>query len=299
MSKDKRIYIYISRDVIFHESSFPFATSLSNVSTTSTSSPSLSVSDVPPILPTPHISTTPTSSSSTSISTPINSSSSISKSVTITSSAVSPHHTSIAHDSSILPVATNPLSTDSIIPPSASTHPMTTRLKAGIRKPKAFLVFSEPKTVKAALLEPHWLAVMTTEHDALLRNNTWDLVDLPPNREPIGCKWVYRIKYNADGSLQKYKARLVAKGFHQQVGFDYSETFSPVVKHITIRVVLTIAVTKGWPIRQLDINNAFLNGDLSEEIYMLQPPGFVNSQAPTKVCRLNKALYGLKQAPRA
>lgn len=118
-------------------------------------------------------------------------------------------------------------------------------------------------------------------------------------RIPIGCRWVYKVKENPNGSVRKYKARLVAKGFHQQVGFDFNETFSPVVKPTTIRIVLTIALSRGWSVRQLDINNAFLNGILQEEVFMSQPQGFVDEKHPEYVCRLHKALYGLKQAPRA
>lgn len=139
---------------------------------------------------------------------------------------------------------------------------------------------------------------MQSEFDALLANNTWTLVDPPPNRKPIGCKWVFRVKENTDGSINKYKARLVAKGFHQQQGHDFTETFSPVVKPVTMRIVLTLAVTYNWPLQQLDVNNAFLNGLLEEEVYMDQRIGF-NSEFPDKVCRLNKAIYGLKHAPMA
>lgn len=140
---------------------------------------------------------------------------------------------------------------------------------------------------------------MQAEFDALHHNNTWDLVSRSSDQNLVGCKWVFRIKRNPDGSIDRYKARLVVKGFHQHFGWDYTETFSPVVKLVTIRIVLTLAVRQGWPIRQLDVNNAFLQGTLKEEVFMIQPPGFVNKNFPDHVCRLKKALYGLKQAPRA
>ncbi|KAH9782291.1 retrovirus-related pol polyprotein from transposon RE1 [Citrus sinensis] len=120
---------------------------------------------------------------------------------------------------------------------------------------------------------------------------------MDPAHKLVGCKWVFRTKYNTDGSVSKYKARLVAKGFHQTPGVDYSETYSPVVKSSTVRVILSLAVMQGWNVRQIDINNAFLNGDLTENVYMQQPEGFVSEGG--YICKLNKALYGLKQAPRA
>uniref|UniRef100_A0A803PM35 Reverse transcriptase Ty1/copia-type domain-containing protein n=1 Tax=Cannabis sativa TaxID=3483 RepID=A0A803PM35_CANSA len=140
---------------------------------------------------------------------------------------------------------------------------------------------------------------MDTEMVALRKNGTWILVNLPEGRVPIGCKWVHKIKENPDGPVSRYKAHLVAKGFHQQEGFDFNETFSPVIQLVTIHIVLTIGFTKGWSIRQLDVNNNFLNGGLNEEIYMVQPPSFVDPLHPNKVYKLQKALYGLKQAPRA
>ena len=103
----------------------------------------------------------------------------------------------------------------------------------------------------------------------------------------IGCKWVFKVKENPDGTMNKYKARLVAKGFHQVAGFDFNETFSPVVKPATIRVVLIVALSRRWIIRQLDVNNAFLNGSLMEEVYMEQPSGFQDLSNPHKVCRLH------------
>ena len=140
---------------------------------------------------------------------------------------------------------------------------------------------------------------MVAKYVALQRNNTWSLVPLPASRQAIGCKWVYKTKENPYGTVQKYKARLVAKGFHQQAGFDFTETFSPIVKPSTIRDVFTIALSRNWAIKQLDVNNVFLKGDLQEEVFMQQPQGFIDEQNPNLVCRLDKALYGLKQAPRA
>lgn len=102
----------------------------------------------------------------------------------------------------------------------------------------------------------------------MLRNNTWDLVLLPTNRKAVGCKWVFKLKRKSDGTIARYKGRLVIKGYLQAPDIDFQDTFSPVVRPITIRVVLTLAVNFGWQLRQVDINNAFFNGDLSEEIYM-------------------------------
>ena len=115
----------------------------------------------------------------------------------------------------------------------------------------------------------------------------------------MGCKWVYRAKFNSDRSIECYKARLVALGNHQQPDIDYYETFSPVIKPTTIHLVLSLALTFGWPIRQLDVKNVFLHGVLNEEVYMRQPPGFVHSHLPHHVCKLQKAIYDLKKAPRA
>ncbi|KAJ0985480.1 hypothetical protein J5N97_003836 [Dioscorea zingiberensis] len=140
---------------------------------------------------------------------------------------------------------------------------------------------------------------MDIEYGALIKNKTWRLVPPQPGINLIDCKWVFRLKRKADGSVDRYKARLVAKGFKQRYGLDYEDTFSPVVKPATIRLVLSIAVSRGWCLRQLDVQNAFLHGFLEEEVFMCQPPGYENSQFPSYVCKLDRALYGLKQAPRA
>ncbi|RVW92226.1 Retrovirus-related Pol polyprotein from transposon RE1 [Vitis vinifera] len=140
---------------------------------------------------------------------------------------------------------------------------------------------------------------MSVEFDVLLRNGTWDLVPSHSTQNLVGCKWIFRTKYLPTGSIDRYKARLVAKGFHQCPGIDYSETFSPVIKPTTVRLVLSLAVSQGWSLRQLDVNNAFLQGTLTKDVFMSQPPGFIDHDHPHHVSKLRKAIYGLKQAPRA
>ena len=141
---------------------------------------------------------------------------------------------------------------------------------------------------------PHWREAMEQEYHALLRNKTWTLVPPPPRVNVIDCKWVFKIKHKSDGSVDRYKARLVAKGFKQRYGLDYDDMFRMIVKTVTVRLVLYIAVSRGWCLRQLDVQNAFLHGILQEEVYMRQPPGFVNPSVPHHLCKLRKALYGLK-----
>ena len=187
---------------------------------------------------------------------------------------------------------------------------MHTRLKNNITKPTSKFSLTAttgntplkpyiPKTVAEALRDPNWRKAMCDEINAQLRNGTSELVPPVPSQNVVGCKWVFTIKYLPNGEIDRYKARLVAKGFHQQHGLDFTETFSLVIKSTTIRSVLHVAVTKGWPIRQINVNNAFLQGTLDDEVYVAQPPGFIDQDLPHHVCHLRKDLYGLKQAPRA
>ncbi len=140
---------------------------------------------------------------------------------------------------------------------------------------------------------------MDEEMAALDANVTWELVALQEDKKAIGCKWVYKVKHNADGSMSKYKARLVAKGYAQIYGIDYEETYNLVAKMTTIRAIIAMVAAKGWSLHQMDVKNVFLHGDLHEEVYMEQPRGYVDQTHPNLVCRLKKTLYGLKQALRA
>lgn len=146
------------------------------------------------------------------------------------------------------PIQSAPSLPNSTTLPPANTHSMITRSKTGSLKPRVFLAQTEATSVQQALSHPDWLEAMRAEFPALQNNNTWTLVPLPPNRKAIGCKWVFRIKENPNGSINKFKARLVAKGFHQLPGFDFSETFSPVIKPVTVRIILTLALTNKWSI---------------------------------------------------
>jgi hypothetical protein len=213
--------------------------------------------------------------------------------------------------------ATSPRIEDDMVPSSmpsdANTghaHPYGTRLRHNLRQPKVRTdgtvtysairsSSSEPTSHIAAMKHPLWRQAMNDEFHALLKNKTWHLIPPRPGLNVIDCKWVFKLKQKADGSIDRYKARLVAKGFKQQYGINYDETFSPVVKPTTIRLLLSLAVSRDWAIRQIDIQNAFLHGFLNEDVYMKQPPGFADSTHPDYLCKLDKSLYGLKQAPRA
>jgi len=140
---------------------------------------------------------------------------------------------------------------------------------------------------------------MLEELAALEKNKTWELVPSPMGKKIVSCKWVYTVKQNPDGKIERYKARLVAKGYSQTYGIDYDETFAPVAKMSTVRTLISCATNFDWPLYQLDVKNAFLHGDLHEEVYMEILPGFATAQTKGKVLRLKKSLYGLKQSPKA
>lgn len=131
---------------------------------------------------------------------------------------------------------------------------------------------------------------MDEELKSIYKNNTWDIVLLPPGRTAIATKWIYKVKHNADGSISKLKARLVAKGYQQKQGTDYTETFAPVIKWNTLRTVIAIAAYRGWKVYHLDVKTAFLNGRIDEEIYVKPPPGFEGTTSPHHACRLKRAL---------
>lgn len=191
---------------------------------------------------------------------------------------------------------------------AASGSSVTIRRSQRQPKPKKmedYVVYSasacqanDPETVAEALLRPdaeNWKEAMAEEYKSLVDNNTWSLTDLPRNRKQIGCKWVFKTKKDTEGQIQRYKARLVIKGCVQKKGIDYQETYSPVVRHGSIRYLIALAAKYNLDIDQMDAVTAFLQGDLEEEVYMAQPQEF---QQGLQVCRLNKAIYGLKQASR-
>uniref|UniRef100_A0A2N9FEL3 Reverse transcriptase Ty1/copia-type domain-containing protein n=1 Tax=Fagus sylvatica TaxID=28930 RepID=A0A2N9FEL3_FAGSY len=213
-----------------------------------------------------------------------------------------PNPNVLSPTSSPLPILTAPVH----LFPALPSHPMQTRSKSGIVKKKSFATSTtinylqtKPPNFTIASKIPEWRVAMASEFDALQQQHTWSLIPLCSGQNLVGCCWVYKIKRNTDGSVSRYKARLVSKGFHQKAGVDFNETFSPVVKPPTVRIILSLAAQNQWPLRQLDVSNAFLHGLLKESVFMAQPLGFIDSTQPSHVCKLHKSLYGLKQAPRA
>jgi hypothetical protein len=152
---------------------------------------------------------------------------------------------------------------------------------------------TEAKTYTEAIKHDCWKQAMQNEITALEQTGTWQIVDLPPAVKPIGCRWIFKIKHNVDGSIERYKERLVAKGYNQIEGLNYFDTYSPVAKLTTVRFIIALATINHWHLHQLDVNNAFLHGELQEDVYMTIPHGVPHSHS-NQVCKLTKSLYGLK-----
>lgn len=143
-----------------------------------------------------------------------------------------------------------------------------------------------------------WKEAMDSEIQSMYDNQVWNLVDDVPGHKTVGCKWLFKKKTNMDGNVHTCKARQVAKGFSQTLGIDYDETFLPVAKIKSIRVMLSISAFHDYEIWKMDVKTAFLNGKLAEDVYISQLEGFVSTKYPNRVCKLEKSIYGLKQAPR-
>ena len=159
----------------------------------------------------------------------------------------------------------------------------------------------DPKTFDEAMRSrdvAFWKEALNDEMDSIMGNNTWVLSDLPHGCKPLGCKWIFKRKMKVDGTIDKFKARLVIQGFRQKPGTDYFDTYAPVARISTIRLLIAFAAIHNLIIHQMDVKTAFLNGDLDEYVYMKQPEGFVMPGNEHKVCKLVKSLYGLKQAPK-
>jgi hypothetical protein len=162
-----------------------------------------------------------------------------------------------------------------------------------------YLVYATPKTIEEAYSSPDadlWKEAIQSEMESIMSNGTWEVVDRPYGCKPVGCQWVFKKKLRPDGTIEKYKARLVAKGYTQKEGEDYFDTYSPIARLTTIRVLLSLAASNGLFVHQMDVKTTFLNGELEEEIYMDQPDGFIAKGQEGKVCKFLKYLYGLKQA---
>ena len=198
---------------------------------------------------------------------------------------------------------------DNAIEEEAIEEPVVRRSQREKQKPdyygiwinSAEIVAQEPTTVTDALSGPEkqkWKTAMDKEIQSIRDNDVWDLVELPKQRTAIGCKWIFKRKPAADGSIERYKARLVAQGFSQQYGLDYDETFCPVVRFESLRTLIAFSVQNNFQLHQMDFTSAFLNGDLEEEIYMKQPEGFIEPGKENLVCKLKHSLYGLKQSSR-
>ena len=187
-------------------------------------------------------------------------------------------------------------------------HPISSSLSYFKLSPSRLLYINSitqipiPQSYSEAKNSKELCGAIDKEIGAMESTNTWEITVLPPGKKVVGCKWIFTVKFYADGTLERYKAKIVAKGFTQKEGLDYNETFSPVAKMVTVKMLLKISASKKWFLNQLDISNSFLNGDLDEDIYMRVPEGYAESKGiilpKNAVCRLKKSICGLKQASR-
>jgi hypothetical protein len=176
------------------------------------------------------------------------------------------------------------------------------------KKPKPFssymalmcdLVEKEPTCFEESIQKKEWVDAMTEEYQSIIKNDVWEIVPIPKNKDVVSSEWIYKIKHVVDESIEKHKARFVARGFSQKEGIDYEDMFSHVARYISIRTIIALATKMKWKLHQMDVKTTFLNGVIVEEVYIEQPQGFEGEYRKTRVCKLKKALYRLKQAPRA
>ena len=307
LNLDKRTALY-SRDVHFVETVFPYQSHTSSHSEQShplfPSSIYVPVSEETtcvPVLTSDESDSTPLSSESTSVpSRPVRTKQLPSK---------FKDFIGLPKTHAILPIDSPSLSSGKNSS-SSVTYPIQNHLTYSNFSPKYQAYLSEvsktamPYTFKQTAPHPHWFQAMKAEIQAMEDNDTWDLVPTPSDQHVVDCRWLFKVKYNPDGSVERYKARLVARGFTQTHGIDYFDTYAPVAKMITVRLVLALAAFNHWNVSQMDVQNAFLHGDLLETVYMRLPPGYsmLSSKCPANytdlVCKLKKSIYGLKQAPR-
>jgi hypothetical protein len=161
------------------------------------------------------------------------------------------------------------------------------------------LLEEEPTFFEESIQRKEWVDAMTEEYQSIMKNEVWEIVPRPRNKDVVSSKWLFKIKHVADGSIEKYKARFVSHGFSQKEGIEYEETFAHVARYTSIRTIIALATKMKWKLHQMDVKTTFLNGVIEEEVYIEKPQGFEVEYRRSHVCRLKKALYGLKQAPRS
>ena len=294
--------IFVSQNVIFHEEAFPFHSVLD---TTPLTDPfpdlviPLPYSDSSPSYSLPPTSSQPDSQSSIDILPP---SSQPTSQLPIRRSSRTIKPPSYLQDYHLAYSKHNSI-------PSSHPHPLSQVISYNSLSPsyRQFVLqissTFEPQYYHQAIKLPEWREAMQAELAAMELNNTWSVTPLPPGKNSVGCRWIYKIKHKSDGSIERHKAHLVTKGYTQQERVDYVDTFSPVAKLIIVKVLLALAASKQWSLFQLDVNNAFLNGDLFEEVYMDLPLGYHKkgehaSYTGKLVCKLHKSIDGLKRASR-